>query len=307
MKAPVYCEAASGLREEARLKHLQIRVESAVWKLAKTNGYEIDGILRIGGVPVTRIWRDLEDRVGQLVECSLSEVPLSGLSWGTHIQAHLDKVLSRFQIPLEWKCADFNLWMQADVEREKQIQGFFDRFPTSEPALYRSLSQQISPNSLVYLGNSLPVREWDLTAILESRQIEIQMNRGLNGIDGQLSTFLGLCQKGRENWAILGDLTTLYDFPALWILASLNEIPIKIVVMNNGGGKLFARIYTDPIFQHLHNFDFEYFAKSWRVPYLLTSSLNEADMKELPLQAFVEVCPDPQQTELFWKAYDELR
>ncbi|MGZ3633609.1 MAG: 2-succinyl-5-enolpyruvyl-6-hydroxy-3-cyclohexene-1-carboxylic-acid synthase, partial [Parachlamydiaceae bacterium] len=226
---------------------------------------------------------------------------------GTHIQGHLDEVLSRFQIPFEWKCADFNLWMRADAEREKQIQGLFERFPASEPALYRSLSQQISPNSLVYLGNSLPVREWDLAAILESRQIEIQMNRGLNGIDGQLSTFLGLCQKGRENWAILGDLTTLYDFPALWILASLNEIPIKIVVMNNGGGRLFARIYTDPIFQHLHNFDFEYFAKSWRIPYVLTSTLSEAKMKELPLQAFVEVCPDPQQTELFWKAYDELR
>jgi 2-succinyl-5-enolpyruvyl-6-hydroxy-3-cyclohexene-1-carboxylate synthase len=176
--------------------------------------------------------------------------------------------------------------------------------PTSEPAIYETLSKNIPSGSMVYLGNSLPIREWDLAASIEPRDIKIETSRGLNGIDGQLSTFLGLCKAGRENWAILGDLTTLYDFPALWILRNLPKMAIKIVVINNGGGKLFSRIYKDPVFQHLHNYDFEHFAKSWRIPYLC---FNESfPSTTLPDHAFIEIRPDEKATNDFWSAYDEL-
>ena len=96
----------------------------------------------------------------------------------------------------------------------------------------------------------------------------------------------------------------LYDFPALWILNQLPKMPIKVVVMNNGGGKLFARMYKDPVFQHNHNFDFEFFAKSWRIPYFLRNGTVKGE--PLPEQAFIEICPDPAATDRFWKAYDEL-
>lgn len=304
LKAPIYCEGGSGLREDNRLKHLQIRTESAIWKLSERNGYVIDGILRIGDVPVTRIWRDLEDRPHQLAECSLSNVPFSGLSWGRHIQCRLNAFLLNYPIPQKWKCADFAGWQQEDQQKAHNIRKLFEQFPTSEPALFHALSKQIPDRSLVYLGNSLPIREWDLAAPTDLVAIEVQASRGVNGIDGQISTFLGLCQPDRENWAIIGDLTALFDFPALWILQSLPEISVKIIVVNNGGGKIFARMYKDPVFQHLHNFDFEHFAKSWKIPYFCVNGTVPSEA--LPLQAFVEVCPDPAATDSFWRAYDEL-
>ncbi len=304
INAPIYCEGGSGLREEPKLKHLQIHTESAVWILSKKNGYEIDGVLRIGDVPVTRIWRDLEDHPNKFAECSLSNVPFSGLSWGRHIQCCLREFLPLFDIPEGWKCRDFAAWFHDDQQRSQKIQQLFVTLPTSEPALYHTLSKRIPDGSLVYLGNSFPVRGWDLAASKTDRNIEVKASRGLNGIDGQLSTFLGLCHKDRENWSILGDLTTLYDFAALWILQELSDVPIKIVVVNNGGGKIFARIYKDPIFQHLHSYGFEHFAKSWMIPY----SCFEGNIpKDLPTQAFVEIRPDSIATDLFWKAYDELK
>lgn len=304
LNAPVYCEAGSGLREDPRLEHLQIRNEASIWQLSQASNYTIDGVLRLGGIPVTRIWRDLEDRAHQLAECSLSDVPFSGLSWGRHIQCHIKEFLKGYRLPENWKCHDCTAWVREDALLLKRLIKLYEAFPTSEPALYHALSQKISPDSMVYLGNSLPVREWDMAATFAPRGVEIETSRGLNGIDGQLSTFLGLCEEGRENWAILGDLTTLYDFPALWILHTMPDMPVKIVVMNNGGGKLFARIYKDPVFQHLHDFDFEHFAKSWRIPYTCLNGTVESG--PLPNQAFVEICPDPAATESFWKAYDEL-
>jgi 2-succinyl-5-enolpyruvyl-6-hydroxy-3-cyclohexene-1-carboxylate synthase len=303
LNVPIYCESASGLRESSDLEHLQVRVEAGLWKLSSSNGYAIDGILRIGGVPVTRLWRDLEERTPHLAECSISSLSFSGLSWGNHIRCNLNSFLPSYDIPKDWQPGNYQGWLADDKADDEALQELFNKFPASEPALFRALSEIIPDGAMVYLGNSLPIREWDLAVPFKDRGIDIQCSRGVNGIDGQISTFLGQCQEGRENWAIVGDLTALYDFAALWILHALPKMPIKIIVMNNGGGKIFARIYKDPVFQHLHHFDFEHFAKSWKIPYYCMEGIVE---NHLPSQAFVELCPDPSATISFWNAYDEL-
>ena len=74
----------------------------------------------------------------------------------------------------------------------------------------------------VFLGNSLPIREWDLAATAVPRGLSVAASRGLNGIDGQLSTFLGYAERQAPNWALLGDLTALYDLEAApWIISQL--------------------------------------------------------------------------------------
>jgi len=303
--APIYCEGASGLREDPQLEHLQVRTESAIWQLSEQKGYPIDGVLRFGGIPVTRLWRDLEERSGQLSQCSLSSSAFSGLSYGCHIKCNLSAFLPTFTLPADWIGYDASKFLDADKYRQTQIDQLFEAFPTSEQALYRAISVGIPKNSLVYLGNSLPVREWDLAAVKTPKAFHVTASRGLNGIDGQISTFLGLCTKVRDNWAIVGDLTALYDFAALWMVHKLPEIPLKIIVMNNGGGKLFARIYKDPIFQQNHTFNFEHFAKNWRIPYLRSDGCVP-ETSRLPNQVFVEICPDEKATEAFWMEYDAL-
>lgn len=80
MGAPVYLEASSGIREEPRLSLLRIKCIEKVWKKSAENGYAIDGVLRIGGVPTARLWRDLENQEGKIKVCSVSALPFSGLS-----------------------------------------------------------------------------------------------------------------------------------------------------------------------------------------------------------------------------------
>lgn len=304
LKAPIYCESGSGLREEPRLSHLSFKGESTFLTLSRENGYPIDGILRIGGIPVTRLWRDLEEAPHSFAQCSLSELPFSGLSWGNHIQCSLSQFLSDYPISKNYSPNTFSSWQEADREWERQLQSLFEEESQAEPSLFHVLSQQIPDHALVYLGNSLPVREWDLAAVRTQRGFQIETSRGLNGIDGQISTFLGLCRPDRENWAILGDLTTLYDFAALWILNALTDRTIRIIVINNSGGKIFSRIHKDPIFQNCHSYGFEHFAKSWDLEYLHTESMPLP--ATLPRHVLIELCPDLSATERFWEAYDKI-
>lgn len=281
LNAPVYLEGQSGLRTDRRLAHL--RVYDPQLK-------EYDGVLRIGGIPTHRIWRELE---GKKV-CSLSEHPFSGLPGGQIIHTCLDSLKSEasFSTPV----------LQKQIEFQEGLLELFKDEPLAEATLIYQLSTSLPEKSLVYLGNSLPIREWDLAATYDDKQLEVQASRGLNGIDGQLSCFFGLCQKERLNVALLGDLTLLYDLVAPWCLKDLS-FPYALVLINNGGGKIFSRLYDNPAIQNLHHLNFAHFAKFWQMPY--------QEWREVPaqpkLQGLIELVPDPAATDRFNAKLDALR
>jgi 2-succinyl-5-enolpyruvyl-6-hydroxy-3-cyclohexene-1-carboxylate synthase len=62
-------------------------------------------------------------------------------------------------------------------------------------------------------------------------------NRGANGIDGVVSTALGLAASGRRTLALLGDLAFLHDVSGL---VNLPDVPCTFIVLDNGGGGIFS-------------------------------------------------------------------
>ncbi|NGX57354.1 MAG: 2-succinyl-5-enolpyruvyl-6-hydroxy-3-cyclohexene-1-carboxylate synthase [Chlamydiae bacterium] len=271
--APVYLEATSGLRESQRLRHLRVRhVESL----------QMDGVLRIGGVPTFRLWRDLESKDACPV-CSVSEVPFSGLTRGTFVHTSLSEVFSHVKI----------LNKEYSFSSCHHTDDLYEELPHAEPSLMHHLSKAIPSDARVYLGNSLPIREWDLAAH-ENAPSDIWASRGLNGIDGQLSAFFGICDPEKENWAILGDLTTLYDMAAPWVLSFMEQFKITIVVVNNGGGMIFNRVGLGDQFTNPHGLDFKHFAKMWNLDYQISVSGGGN-------QRLVELVPDKAETEKFWQ------
>jgi len=268
LDVPVMLEAISGLRENPRLQHLRIRRTDKVLESARQAGYAIDGILRIGGIPTHRIWRDLEYLENEIQVCGISEMPFSGLSWDRRvICAPIEQILSTYASPKAFANERSSVWIMSEQNYEQQLLELFQEEPTAEPSYLHALSMLISDNSHVYLGNSLPIREWDLAASSKLQGVTINANRGCNGIEGQLSTFFGLCQPNRENWAIIGDLTALYDMVGPWILPQLDKMNINIVVINNGGGQIFSRLYPYKEMLNAHTIDFEPLAKLWGLSY----------------------------------------
>jgi 2-succinyl-5-enolpyruvyl-6-hydroxy-3-cyclohexene-1-carboxylate synthase len=172
---------------------------------------------------------------------------------------------------------------------------FLDDDPLSELSMLRALSRELPHRTRIYLGNSLPIREWDLVATREDRGFEYEANRGANGIDGQLSTFFGWCAPDRHNVCVLGDLTAIYDLGAPWITRQL-DATFRIIIINNGGGRIFGRVASlralDPalrerIIENVHDVRFDDWAKMWNL-----------DVTELR--------PDAEASQRVWARYDAL-
>jgi 2-succinyl-5-enolpyruvyl-6-hydroxy-3-cyclohexene-1-carboxylate synthase len=178
-----------------------------------------------------RYWRDLDERYRDVEVTHVTDLPFAGLPRG--------EVLRDLPAHGAQRTAHFDF--ATDRELHTRVESILDQEPQSEQAIFREISRSLPHNSRIYLGNSLPIREWDTFATREDRGYEIGANRGANGIDGQLSTFFGWCKPGAHNVAIVGDLTALYDLNAPWIVPQL-DAEAHVIIINNGGGRIFERV-----------------------------------------------------------------
>ena len=168
----------------------------------------------------------------------------------------------------------------------------------------------IPPGATVFLGNSLPIREWNLAADAPKPGTVFFANRGANGIDGLVSTWLGLSAVAVESWLIVGDLSTLYDLSAPWILPQLKQAKRRIVIINNGGGKIFSRVawlrHLDDdarrMIENRHQISFEHWARMWGMDYRLFTDHSQLVDDDAQCSVW-EIRPDEAQTEAFWSAW----
>ncbi len=189
---------------------------------------------------------------------------------------------------------------EEDKKHHVRLLDLLDKYPLSEPALIRDFSQKIPEGSLLFLGNSLPIREWNGTAGFE-KTLKYMGNRGINGIDGQLSTFLGACEHNRSNWCLTGDLSALYDLSSLWAFRQLREKPsCFIVVVNNSGGRIFSSLFADPLFINEHNLSFQKWAEMWHFHYYFLT--RWPDKLSFRSPAIIELKVDPAHTVQFWRS-----
>lgn len=299
LKAPIYAESISGLRGNPDLADFLIQSgEPMIEHLLKAG--VCNSVLRLGGVPTARIWRDLETKHKGVQVYSVGFNQFSGLS--RPIQ-HFSSLSILGQIKINSNKEPDIKTLELDKEQAKKIKNLLEIHPTSEQGMVYSLSKLMSGDR-VYLGNSMPIREWDLCADQTALPQSLLANRGANGIDGQISTFLGWAHIDFENWCLIGDLTAMYDLSSLWVSPQMNAKNLKIVVINNGGGQIFSRMFNKDIFINKHNISFEFWAKMWNWPYQCWTSIPEGI--NLETQQIIEVRPDPIQTKLFWAELEKL-
>lgn len=105
-------------------------------------------------------------------------------------------------------------------------------------ALQTALHQQNNPCSL-HLGNSTAVRA--AARVMASGDMPIYCNRGVNGIEGSLSTAVGYAL---GMWgltiAVLGDLSFFYDCNALWNVRLPRDL--RVLLVNDGHGGIFDHL-----------------------------------------------------------------
>ena len=138
--------------------------------------------------------------------------------------------------------------------------------------------------SALFLGNSLSVRLFDQHWRGRPDITAIAANRGVSGIDGNIATAVG-CALGwqRPTIAVVGDQTALHDLNSLALLHLLNEqtTPFTLILLNNGGGRIFEQLGHTACTRHPEAFlgvqlkDFSAAARLWDLPYRRAHNVQE--------------------------------
>ena len=113
-------------------------------------------------------------------------------------------------------------------------------------AVAATVHDALAPDGVLVLGSSNPVRDLDLaTAGRHDPHVGVRVhaNRGLAGIDGMVSTALGVALGlGRPTHALLGDLTFLHDANGLLLGPDERRPDLTVVVVNDDGGGIFTTL-----------------------------------------------------------------
>ena len=149
--------------------------------------------------------------------------------------------------------SDQSIWHSASTAAATQL----ENLDWSEQLAIKVICESLPDLSALFVGSSRPVR--DIEAFAKSRsEVSVFANRGLAGIDGNISTVFGITDKFECTTAILGDLTFLHDISALTNATDRN---LRIFVIDNNGGGIFSTLPQanvdnfDQLFGTPHNLD----------------------------------------------------
>lgn len=131
----------------------------------------------------------------------------------------------------EW----FARWQGYSTKTESLIRGM-DVW--CEPTICRAISESLESGSAFYLSSSRPIRDIEGFAIARAG-VETFANRGLAGIDGNISTSVGIASQRDSTTSLIGDLSFLHDHNGL---LSAQKVALRIIVLNNDGGGIFSTL-----------------------------------------------------------------
>ncbi|MCS6942991.1 MAG: 2-succinyl-5-enolpyruvyl-6-hydroxy-3-cyclohexene-1-carboxylic-acid synthase [Geminocystis sp.] len=144
------------------------------------------------------------------------------------------------------------------------------------------MSQYLPPKTPVFIANSMPVRYAEFFWQKNNREYRVYFNRGANGIDGTLSTALGIAYKEKKTTVLLtGDLALLHDTNGFLITPNFQGCLVILLVNNNGGG-IFEMLpigqYKQDVFENYfatpQSVNFQHLSQSYNINYKSISTLE---------------------------------
>jgi 2-succinyl-5-enolpyruvyl-6-hydroxy-3-cyclohexene-1-carboxylate synthase len=189
------------------------------------------------------------------------------------------------------KEGDFlTMWMLAEKQvRESVDNCFIEMEHISEVKLAWFLSQNLPPATPIFIANSMPVRDVEFFWKPNNSHIIPYFNRGANGIDGTLSTALGIAHHQQSSILLTGDLALLHDTNGFLIANKLIG-HLTIILINNNGGGIFEMLpiaQFNPPFEEFfatpQNIDFAQLSATYGVEHQLITSWQQLQDKLNPL------------------------
>lgn len=175
-----------------------------------------------------------------------------------------------------WKRADDSVHQALALE----MSGFESIFEGSVSA---SLSRCLPSGSSLFVSNSMPPRDMEFFWTPNDRGVEVYSSRGANGIDGILSTTLGIAHEGKPTYLLSGDLALLHDSNG-GLICKTFEGSLTIILVNNAGGGIFEMLPVSQLGEEFERFfvtdqqiDFSKWASTYDIEYTKVESLVDLE------------------------------
>ncbi|AFY53999.1 2-succinyl-5-enolpyruvyl-6-hydroxy-3-cyclohexene-1-carboxylate synthase [Rivularia sp. PCC 7116] len=293
LKFPVLAEGLSPVRNHASLNPYIISTYDLILRsqnLATELHPEV--VIQIGEMPTSKIlrqWLNDNNPLRWIIEPSNQNIDaLHGRV--VHLRMNVED--------LAWadkgKSRQGDNYLQIWLSAENQVRENIDKTLAQKQELFEGkaawlLSQVLPPETPLFISNSMPVRDVEFFWKPNNLGIKPFFNRGANGIDGTLSTALGIAHRQQSSVMLTGDLALLHDTNGF---LSRNKFigHLTIVLINNNGGGIFEMLPIsefEPPFEELfatpQDIDFAQLCKTYGVEHELITSWAELSKKLNPL------------------------
>ena len=283
---PIIADPLSNLRDSKYYKNNTI-IDTGDFLFRSSNpGIIPEVVIHIGSLPVSKFISKIIEKAKNHIFIEDSNRLAEGFS---KIDLHLKLRLSSLntflaknqkniiKVDNKWKktLKNFN-----DILRIK-IDDFIGNF--KELSLKKTILENIPNNSNFISGNSLPIRHLDLI-LNKSNKINIVGNRGLSGIDGNISIATGYSSvSDNHTYLDIGDLSFFHDVSSL-ITAVRHASKLTIIVNNNKGGQIFnllpqkknmKKIYDEWFITSHSDFSIENISKSFGCEHHYANNYSE--------------------------------
>ena len=173
-----------------------------------------------------------------------------------------------------------NIWQRLEQEGKKQLSLAIDEPHCFEGRTIHELQEHIPEDGQVFVANSMTIRDFDYFWFSGESKAVLYGNRGVNGIDGTISTALGLAANGKPTYLVTGDLSLFHDLNGLAV-AKTHNLNLTIILHNNDGGGIFEYLpqkgtkHFDYLFSTSQGLDYSGAAKLYGCGYTKISSPDE--------------------------------
>jgi 2-succinyl-5-enolpyruvyl-6-hydroxy-3-cyclohexene-1-carboxylate synthase len=197
-------------------------------------------VLTVGRVGLSRQVHDLVKKGNLVISCAVPSIITNS--------AAKQRISGLFRIPAKqankaWKQA----WQEAGKLSHSIVQQLLkENSKISALHVVDCLMKNLPKNSHIHLASSLAARDFELLTSPEidspfsNGEVSVSMNRGVNGIDGIVSTAMGTALSSKlPTFAMLGDIAALHDLSS-FVIPTLEKKPnITFIVNDNNGGGIF--------------------------------------------------------------------
>ena len=218
-------------------------------------------VIQLGALPTSkelRAWLNSTQPQRWIIDPSPENFdPLHGKT--THLHLSVEQLATTIP-PLAKQESVSSDYLHQWRDAETQLRQALDKTMATTDTLFEGkaawlLSQTLPPATPLLIANSMPVRDVEFFWKPNNSGIQPFCNRGANGIEGSLSTALGIAHHHQSSVMLTGDLALLHDTNG-FLQRNRFTGHLTIVLINNNGGGIFEML---PISQFEPPFQ-EYFA-----------------------------------------------